>query len=373
MKRSALQTGLYCLLTVLTLFVLYAAYGAGITEGGYYTFAVLFFFLSCVLSPALHEAGHVVCGKLCGMRFVSVSVSLLTIYKANGKLRCKWNMARFGDTAGACRMYPETAEKAERKFFFFAAGGVLFNAAYLLVGLFFCLFFNNGILWLTLGMTLPYCAYLLILNLLPSRSGEGDFDGAILWGLLKRDPSALVEAKLFVVQGYVLLGKTPGLVPRELYFDMPQLPEDDPNFVAVQFWRYAYFLDRGQKENAANCVTRLESCLEYIPDARLLPVYCELTYVYSFLTPDKTAAEKYYEELKKYKIPAEYAADACRAETAYALLQQEDDIAVQALLDANALIEREEENGMKKFRIRLMAELEKTVRESGAFGGGGIE
>ena len=364
MKRNALQTGLYCLLTIFTLLVLYAAYAAGITEGGYYVFAVVFFFLSCVLSPALHEAGHVVCGKLCGMRFVSVSVPLLTIYKTDGKLYCKWNTTRASETAGACRMYPEKAEKAERKFFFFAAGGVLFNVVHLIVGLIFCLFFDNGILWLTLGMTLPYCAYLLILNLLPSSSGEGNFDGAIIWGLLKREPSALVEAKLFVAQGYILLGKTPGLVPRELFFDLPQLPEDDPNFTAVQLWRYAYFLDRWQKENAANCVTRLESCLEYIPESQLLPVYCELTYAYSFLIPDKAAAQKYYDELKKGKIPGEYAADACRAEAAYALLYENEALADQALRDAKALIEREEEGGMKKFRTRLAAKLEDALRES---------
>lgn len=363
MKRSALQTVLYAVLTVSTLFVLFSAYSAGVTQWGYYVLAVAFFFLSCVFSPVLHELGHVACGKACGMFFVSLSFSLLTVYEEENKLRFKWNAVRPDSTAGACRMYPKDEKNVEKKLLFFAAGGVIFNGLYLVTGLFFTFFFNNGILWLTLGMTLPYCAYLLIVNLLPNASEEGAFDGAVIFGLLKKEPSAATMANLLAVQGYVLRGVTPAAVPEKLYFSAPQLPEDDVNFASVQLWRYAYYLDGGEKEKAAKCAIRLESCMEYISDAERIPVYCELTYVYSLLKPDKVKAEKYYGKLLKGEIPDEYAADACRAEAAYALMNGENELAARALGNAESAIARGEESGMKKFRAKLTAELSSALNK----------
>ena len=79
MKRSALQTVLYAVLTVSTLFVLFSAYSAGVTQWGYYVLAVAFLFLSCVFSPVLHGLGHVACVKAGGMFFVSLSFPGLTV------------------------------------------------------------------------------------------------------------------------------------------------------------------------------------------------------------------------------------------------------------------------------------------------------
>ncbi|MDY6367106.1 MAG: hypothetical protein SPL13_01110, partial [Clostridia bacterium] len=56
-----------------------------------------------------------------------------------------------------------------------------------------------------------------------------------------------------------------GEIDSEFLFDLPQLPEDDLNFIALTDMRYNYYLDKGDFENAKKSADRVYSIIEDMP------------------------------------------------------------------------------------------------------------
>jgi hypothetical protein len=79
-----------------------------------------------------------------------------------------------------------------------------------------------------------------------------------------------VALSVLKIQAEMYQGKTPMEVKKELYFDLPQLPEDDPNFVLLLNARYNYYLDLGDYENAKKVTARLLSQTAFLKRNRLL-------------------------------------------------------------------------------------------------------
>ena len=312
--------------------------------------------VSLFLMPALHEAGHLLFGALAGFRFLEVRFSFLQISRDGEKISVRFVNPLQTETAGHCRMYPAKIEGMGARFTLFVAGGVLAQAAYLIVCLPVCFTLGNAFLWATLGGSCVYCAYLFCFNLLPLAGEEGEFDGALLWGLLRRDPSARTAVALLTLQGQLFEGRTPGEAGQELLFDLPQLPEDDPNFSRLQYYRYLYFLDRGEKEQAAKSVLRLADCLEYILPDDLLSILAELTYTCAFLVRDKQEAERYHARMERAG-GGNKAADVLRAWLAYALLIGDGAQAASLAAEYNNAIARTPLAGMRRLEEKLYAEL----------------
>ncbi len=311
---------------------------------------------SLVLMPALHEAGHLIFGAAAGFRLVEIRFSFVRIVRKGDGFSFEAVNPLLTDTAGCCRMYPTKTSDMDTRFLWFAAGGVLVQAAYLIVCLPLCFALGNAFLWATVGGSCVYCAYLLFLNLLPFSSAEGEHDGALLWGLLRRDPSSRTTVALLCLQGELCFGKTPGETDGALLSGLPQLPEDDPAFARLQYYRYLRFLDCGEKEQAVKSITRLEVCLDYIAQEDLLPVFAELTYTYAFLLADKPMAEQYHARMER-EVNGGYAADGMRARAAYAFLCG-DAARAESLKEAYRLaVAREPLEGIRRMEEKLFEEV----------------
>lgn len=347
-----------CLLDVLLIcgftYCMYRSYtlseenfiGVGFTEAG-------FFLFSWIFVPALHEVGHFIAGKAVGMRMAEMSFSFFKIYRENEKFVCRLINPFKGNVAGSCLSYPDPPENVRMKYAWFAAGGLIANFLYATIGLIFVLLFDNAYLWASLGITLPYCIYALIVNLLPF--GD-DYDGMVLFGLLKNDSTQLTRANIFSVQGYLSKGLTPGEIDKSLYFSAPQLPEDDEAFALLQYYRYAYYLDRGEAGEAIKSITRLESCLEYIPQQYLAAVCVELAFTYSNLQKNKELAERYHAYAERQK-EVTHASAYFRASLAYALLTDNEKLKEKTLPLYASALEEEYVDGIKKFEKKLYDEL----------------
>jgi hypothetical protein len=300
MTRILTQIFLYILLTAGVVGVVYLSYAE---TGNALLFLVdaLSFLLSLLLVPALHEAGHVAIGKACGMRLVALSVGFVYIEKHNGKTSFRFR-SPFSEEAGECRMYPSDEKDIDKKFMLYSVGGVLFQLIYFVAAIIPLLLLQNYLLWATLGMTLPYCLYLFLLNAMPFTSGMGASDGEIFFGLWRKDPSQKTLVNLFTVQGYLSQGYTPSEVPKDQ--------------------------------------------TEYIPEGYLPTIYAELTYVYAVLNPDPAQAKHYYELMTHCgKSPT---AQQYRASVAFARLtgREKDNERV-----------KDDLFGMQKLEDRLLAEL----------------
>ncbi|MBQ9081363.1 MAG: hypothetical protein IJY26_01850, partial [Clostridia bacterium] len=182
------------------------------------------------------------------------------------------------------------------------------------------------------------------------------YDGAIIFGLIKNEPSMVTATHIFTIQGYLAQGYTPSEIDKSLYFNSPQLSEDDVYFSLIQYYRYAYYLDGGEKQKAVESILRLEDCLEYLPTEYLLPICSEITFTYCRLQEDKEAAECYYAFVQELK-ENEGTLDTLRSEFAYATLCGNEKEKEEILLRLEYALEQEPLAGVRKYEKKLLKEL----------------
>lgn len=351
MKQKIVQWSLYLLLIGMIAGMIFLSYDGNI---GRMICCALFFLLSLAAIPALHEAGHYVFGKKEGFAFYSASVACFTVRVEDGKAQFSFTPT---NEAGKCEMFPADETNIERRLFLFTLGGTLFNGAYVLAAGVILAIFRTPWLFASLGMTLPYAVYLLLLNLLPFEN----FDGFLLFGLPRKDPSARTIAHIFAFQGMLFHGETPS-DGKEVLFGLPQLPEDDPAFALLQYLRYLCFLDMGASNEAFKAICRLEEEDVYIPREIERTIYSELAYAYSVLQPKQGLAENYLINALGFNnlLPEEeVAAPACkRAALAYASAFRNEGLYL-AWRDRKT---REEElKGLRFLEERLLEELLKDI------------
>ncbi len=96
---------------------------------------ILFLFITFILQVIIHETGHLVMGLLTGYEFLFYRIFRLLFIKENGKLKIRWH--KNGSVAGQCCLYPPkmSTEKAEYPFFWYHAGGLLFNLIFSIISI----------------------------------------------------------------------------------------------------------------------------------------------------------------------------------------------------------------------------------------------
>lgn len=115
-------------------------------------------------------------------------------------------------------------------------------------------------------IVLPYSAFLFLYNALPVEYACGKSDGLVIKELVKCDDSARVMLAVLKVQGMVNAGTSLKDVDKSLLFDLPQLAEDDVNFIVLTELRYEYFKALGEEEEAAKYLKRYEEIKCYLPE-----------------------------------------------------------------------------------------------------------
>ena len=118
----------------------------------------------------------------------------------------------------------------------------------------------------SLAAVLPYALYQFVVNAFTAAYSGGKSDGQVIFEVLKGDPSALVLLAILRVQGMVHEGTKLEDIDEGLLTDLPQLPEDDINFIILTQIRYEYYLTKGDKEKADKYLERFNSLSEYLPD-----------------------------------------------------------------------------------------------------------
>ena len=99
---------------------------------------------------------------------------------------------------------------------------------------------NELSLW---GMV-PYAAYLFLLNLPPVEYASGKTDTLVYLGLKKGYDGEKNMLSAMEIQGQLYEGKSFAEIDETLYFDNPQLCEDEPLFAVMLDLKYRYFLEK---------------------------------------------------------------------------------------------------------------------------------
>lgn len=255
--------------------------------------------LAGLIITFVHEIGHVIGGKANGFAFVSMTVFFFKWTKVKKKI--KFSFVPLGNQAGYTEMVPVTADNIEKRFVKMTLAPVFWTIIPTVLGVvpFFLTILPSWAycLWV---MLLPVGVYSILDNLLPMSVDGVKNDGAVALGFKKLDDTSKVMINLLKIQAEMYQGKTPAQIDENLYFDVPQLREDDYNYFYLLNARYNYYLDKEDFEKAKDVTERLLAIDENLPKEMMDVAKADALYNACTFNFDESLADDLTYELEKY-------------------------------------------------------------------------
>lgn len=249
----------------------------------------------------VHEAGHLVGGKLAGFRFALLIVGPLMLVRTAAALQVKLNksLALYG---GLALSVPEDTHDLRRRTCWVVAGGPV--ASLLLGGLALALralafadlqpgtdgFGQKlmGDLLLVFGGT--SCAIGLI-TLIPGKTSGFLTDGARLLQLRKDTPAAARDAALLGLFAQSMTGTRPRDLDAALLAEAHALHDDSVFEASAHAWTYARALDAGNPASARDALAQQLTLWHALPAMLRANLALEATYFEAAHRHDDDAAE----------------------------------------------------------------------------------
>ena len=255
--------------------------------------------ISGTLLTFLHEIGHVVFGKKNGFDFMSMCILFFKWEKVKGKISFSFTIP--ANQLGYTEMVPKYPEDIQKRYVKMSLGPLYFTVLPCLLGI-VPLFLNFLPIWAYClwASFLPIGAYSILDNFLPAEYEGEKNDGAVVLGMKRQDDSSKVTSNLLIIQANLYQGKIPSQIDKDIYFALPQLPEDDPNFFRLLNARYNYYLDLGDFENAKKTTERLLSLEEYFSPSYMCVAKADALYNACTFDYDEDVADDLTYELEKY-------------------------------------------------------------------------
>lgn len=253
-----------------------------------------------IVNLLVHEWGHVRAAGRNNFKVLSVRLMFFLFRKENGKT--KVSLTGFGEEAGSTEMVPVGEEDLEKRFIATTRAGIYGNIVFTLI----CavpLFLTSVLpfwvysLW---AVGLPVSLYYVLSNGLPMTTDGVKNDAAVIAGMKRGEDSEKVTLSLLQIHAELTEGKSPAEIDEKLYFGVPQLPEDDLNYVFLLNARYTYYLDKEDFENAKKVSDRLALLLDTMPKPFRPSVRADLLYNACTFDYDESDADNLVEDNEKY-------------------------------------------------------------------------
>ncbi len=206
-----------------------------------YIILVLF---ASFLDELVHEGGHCIVGIICLM---GIKAPKIRIFKSSSV-----EVFPYGSRHMRARMAATTIAGPAFDLLIIALGAI--SLAVPSVPAYLC-------------VVLPYALYSLIINVAPLEYKSGKTDGLVFWELITNKPTAQVLVAILKIQGLQHSGKLMKELDEGLFLDVPQLPEDDVNFIIMTQLRYEYYLAVGNDSEAYKYFLRYKDLVGYLPSA----------------------------------------------------------------------------------------------------------
>ncbi len=204
---------------------------------------IILVFIGAFLDELVHECAHFMIGAFCSM---GVKAPKIRIFKSS-----------------SVEVYPKGVKCLKLRFLLTAGAGLFFDALIMALGLIAILVPTVPPI---LCIGLPYALYSFIINIVPLEYRSGKTDGLVIWEAIKNDDSSRVMFRILKIQGLVNGGMLLKEVDESLLLDVPQLPEDDLNFIILTQLRYEYYLAKGDDSTAYKYFLRYKDLIQYLPD-----------------------------------------------------------------------------------------------------------
>ena len=314
--------------------------------------ALVGFAVSLLLAPAVHECGHVLFAKRKDMAIFYVKFFCFAISVENGKRRVRLVSPFSADETQAI---PKSSGNMQNRALAYTLGGLYASGVLLSVLLFLALILTlAGVSAYAVWSLIPYVAYLFLLNVFPIEYPDGKTDALIYCNLKKGCDAEKTMLAAMEIQGQVHAGKTFGEIDEKLYFDLPQLCEDDKLFAVILELRYRYYIEKANFEKAADCLNRLVQAQEYLTVEEIEKVAAELTYMHA-LNGDYERAEESGKLCQNYLKESNPTAK--RILAAYSAAFGKTDAAQVLIAQAQEVMKNERMLGVRRFEEKLLSRI----------------
>ena len=304
--------------------------------------AVFGIILGFIVAPIFHELGHIIFAKTANMCVVYSKFFCFKLVRKGKRLSLRFATPFAADET---QVVPKTGGDMRRRTIGYALGGLVFSAIFLLVNLIGALCFSTQyIFW---GV-LPYAAYLFLLNAAPFEYASGKTDMLVYMGIKHGEPSEKTMLSAMEIFGRLYAGEHYTQIDTSLFFDTPQLAEDEPLYAVMLDLRYRYYLEKNELQNAADCLNRLVVSQEYLTSNDREKLAGECVYMHA-LSGDYECAEECGKLCREYlsqnhatakRILAAYSAAFGKADAVKQLKLQAEQALKQETIEGNAVFER---------------------------------
>lgn len=199
-------------------------------------------FLGVFLEQIIHEGGHCIVGAICGM---GVNMPKLRLFKSS-----------------SVEVNPHGDKCVRGRFLFTVCAGLFLDLLLVALG---AIAFAMPHIPAIVGFASPYALYSFIVNAAPLEYSSGKTDGLVFWEVVLRKDTAKVLLNILKIQGQLRAGKLMKELDASLFLDVPQLEEDDINFIILTQLRYEYYLAIGNDSEAYKYFARYQQLIQYLP------------------------------------------------------------------------------------------------------------
>ena len=351
-RRIATIYAIFCtLLLVAGLVVAFIfSWKAGVPQSIAFLLGVLVGFIA---APIFHELGHLFFLTINKMECVYIKCFCFKWYIKDGKKRFAFASPFKVDETQAI---PKLGGNMQKRASAYTLGGLIWSAILLV-------FIVGAALTCTLlGVTryelwgaVPYAAYIFLLNVAPFEYASGKTDALVYCGIKKGEATEIVMLSAMEIQGQLYAGKSFAEIDESLYFDLPQLCEDEPLYAVILDLRYRYYLEKNEQDKAADCLNRLVQAQPYLTDVEVEKIAAELTYMHA-LNGDLERAEDSGKLCRSFL--KEDTATAKRVLAAYSAAFGKTEAVEPLREQANECLKRERILGVKRFEEILLSRIQ---------------
>lgn len=205
-------------------------------------FYIILVLLGVFAEECVHEGAHFLVGCICRM---GVKIPKIRFFRSS-----------------FVEVYPIGQKCMKARFIATGVAGLVFDL--LLVALGIIAFIYDGVP-AAVGIASPYALYSFIINACLFEYRQGKTDGLAVWEVILNKPTAQVMLTILRVQGLLRSGVLMSEIDEGLLLDVPQLQEDDLNFIILTQLRYEYYLAKGNDSEAYKYFVRFQQLVEYLP------------------------------------------------------------------------------------------------------------
>ncbi len=203
---------------------------------------VILVVLGAFLDELVHEGAHFLVGAILAM---GVKVPKIRIFKSS-----------------SVEMYPKGVKGMRLRYILTAAAGLFFDLLIVVLGI---IALTAPTVPAFFAVGLPYAFYSFVINVVPLEYGAGKTDGLAVIEAIRNDDSTKVMFAILKVQGLVNGGKLLREVPESMLLDVPQIQEDDVNFIMLTQLRCEYYEAVGNDSEAYKYFLRYKEIIRYLP------------------------------------------------------------------------------------------------------------